>query len=491
MKRKLRFGAFEQRVAFLCVVLFGAFGLLFVRLPAHLAAMEKQHKYEGEFYEFAQLFSEIYRDVSERYVEEVDSKQLFEGAIRGMFATLDPHSQWLSPDSLTNLEKETEGEFSGVGLHITLRDGVLTIIAPIPGTPAARAGLLPMDRIVEIDDETTDEITLTEAVKRLTGPDGTPVDVKVFREGEDELLEFTLVRDKIKIESVFWRVLEEDIAYLRIERFADDTATDVKRALKEFNKLDLEGMIVDLRYDTGGLLDKVVEICDYFMPVDQIIVSTKGRRESSNREYFSEKEPLTELPLVVLVNRGSASASEIFAGAMQDTKRGIIMGPEDENTFGKGSVQTITYLRHSLDKGENGEARLSGMRLTTAKYYTPSGRTIHNIGITPDVEVPLTRDQRRALLRHGLIGDPDQSAFLASEEKKAAEAKREEEAKAAEEAGEDSESPESASADDSEDSESAEGDAAEAEAEPEEFHDVELEHALNYLHDTLIPESRG
>jgi carboxyl-terminal processing protease len=395
--------------AFILGLLLAAFILLLGKLPARIDAMEKHRRWEGEVYQFAQLFVEIYADVQERYVEEVDSQKLFEGAIRGMFTGLDPHSQWLSPDSLNQLTKETDGQFSGVGLHITLdKDGILTVIQPIGGTPAAKAGVAPWDRIVEIDGESTQGITLVEAVKKLMGPDGSEVNITVAREGENELLKFTLVRDRIKVESVFSQVIDGDLGYVRIARFSETTAKDVEAAVKEFGKKGVAGLIIDLRYDTGGLLDKAIEISDFFLPRKQLIVSTKGRDPKNDRHFYAENDPITELPLIVLVNRGSASASEIFAGAIQDTGRGYVVGPEGQTTFGKGSVQTISTLRHSLSRGEDGQPQESGLRLTTALYYTPSGRSIHNSGITPDFFVTnLTRDQERSLLRHGLLGDPD------------------------------------------------------------------------------------
>lgn len=394
-------------------ILVSAFVVLLSQLPGRIDAMEKQRKWEAEVYQFAQLFIEIYGDVQERYVEDVDSQKLFEGAIRGMFSALDPHSQWLSPDSLNQLTKETDGEFSGVGLHITLdNDGILTVIQPIPGTPASRAEVMPWDRIIEIDGESTEGITLVEAVKKLMGPDGSDVKIKVIREDEPEPLDFTLTRDKIKVESVFSKIIDGELGYIRIARFSETTADDVARALKRFEKEGVKGLIVDLRYDTGGLLDKAIEISDFFLPKEQLIVSTKGRDSRLDRHYYAEDDPLTDLPLVVLVNDGSASASEIFAGAIQDTNRGFIVGPEGKKTFGKGSVQTISTLRHSLSRTPEGEPLESGLRLTTAHYHTPSGRSIHNKGITPDFFVSdLTRDQERALLRHGLLGDPDTTSI--------------------------------------------------------------------------------
>ena len=413
MKSWKKLGALEQRVALLCAILFVAFILLFSKLPDKIAAMEQQRKRAGEVYEFTDLFLEIYSEIRDRYVEEVDGRQLFEGAIRGMFATLDDHSQWLSPDSLQDLEKDTEGEFSGVGLQINLDQFKrLTVITTMPGAPAVRAGVRSWDRIMEIDGESTKGITLIEAVKKLTGPEGSEVEVTILRPGRgEEKLHIKIVRSRVKIESVFYRLIDEDIGYLRLSRFSDDTPRDVKEALEHFNDEGVEGFIIDLRFNTGGLLDKVIEICDFLLPEDQVIVSTKGRIRESDRTYRAIQDPITDLPLVVLVNRFSASASEILAGAVQDTRRGFIIGPEGKTTFGKGSVQTITSLRNSLDQDGEGEPMLSGMRLTTAHYLTPSGRSIQkDNGILPDLFVTdLTPDQEFELNRRGmLLGDPDQ-----------------------------------------------------------------------------------
>ncbi len=499
--------AYVERVGLMgAMVAMGVF-LLFGKMPSRISAMEKQRKYEGEFYEFAQLFSEVYSTIQDRYVNEVDSKKLFEGAVHGMFAALDdPHSQWLTPDSLSQLEKDTEGEFSGVGLNITLEQGVLTVLAPMPGSPAAKAGLEPWDRIVEIDGKSTDGITLLEAVKKLTGPAGSEVKVKVFREGKTDLMDFTLVREIIHVQSVYSKVFDNEIGYLRIRSFSEGTANEVKNALLDFKKQTIKGIIVDLRYDSGGLLDKAVDICGYFLPKNQLVVSTKGRNDDNNKEFYSKSDPICEVPMVILVNRLTASASEIFAGAMQDTKRGFIVGPAGEKTFGKGSVQTISYLKHTLERSENGEPRLSGLRLTTALYYTPSGRKIHKIGITPDFEVALTREQQRDLARHGMIGDPDMSRLSDTESENsskeakpaapAGDAKKDEKKKDDKPEGEESKKTEPNGKSD----EKPTGEAkppmpklpalSGAKKEAPEFHDIQLEEGMKYLRMTLAVQQK-
>lgn len=361
---------------------------------------------DDQFWEFTAMFSEIYNEVQNKYVEEVDSKKLFEGALQGMFLTLDPHSQYMDPDSYSQLEKDTEGAFSGVGLHITIRDGVLTVIAPIPGSPAAKAGVRPWDRIVEIDGKKTEGITILEAVKKLTGPAGTTVTIKVYREGEPDFLTFTLVRKNIKIESVYYKMLDDKIGYVRVAKFSDATSRDLRKAIEFFKEKNAKGMILDLRFNAGGLLKEAVEVSNLFLPKGKLIVSTKGRMKNQNQEFRAENDPVTDMPMIVLVNKASASASEIVAGALKDHHRAVIVGVKGSRTYGKGSVQTIEEISHSFEKDENGNYRPAAIRLTTAKYYTPSGVSIDKIGVTPDIAVELPKGHEADLLRHGMYGDP-------------------------------------------------------------------------------------
>jgi carboxyl-terminal processing protease len=361
---------------------------------------------DDQFWEFTAMFSEIYNEIQNKYVEEVDSKKLFEGALQGMFLTLDPHSQYMDPDSYSQLEKDTEGAFSGVGLHITIRDGVLTVIAPIPGSPAAKAGVRPWDRIVEIDGKKTEGITILEAVKKLTGPAGTTVTIKVYREGEPDFLTFTLVRKNIKIESVYYKMLDDKIGYVRVAKFSDATSRDLRKAIEFFKEKNAKGMILDLRFNAGGLLKEAVEVSNLFLPKGKLIVSTKGRMKNQNQEFRAENDPVTDMPMIVLVNKASASASEIVAGALKDHHRAVIVGVKGSRTYGKGSVQTIEEISHSFEKDENGNYRPAAIRLTTAKYYTPSGVSIDKIGVTPDIAVELPKGHEADLLRHGMYGDP-------------------------------------------------------------------------------------
>ena len=362
---------------------------------------------DDQFFEFTSMFSEVYKEVKERYVEPVDSKKLFEGALQGMFLTLDPHSQYMDPDSYSQLEKDTEGAFSGIGIHITLKDGVLTVIAPIPGSPSAKAGVKPWDRIIEIDGKKTEGITLVDAVKKLTGPEGTTVNVTIYREGDTNLLHFALTRKSVKVESVYYQMVDNTpIGYARMTKFSDNTGRDLRKAVEYFKEKNAKGVIIDLRYNTGGLLKEAVETSNLFLQRGKLVVSTKGRMKNQNQELRCDNDQLSDLPLLVLINKGSASASEIFAGAMKDHGRGTVVGIKGQRSFGKGSVQTIEELNHSFEKDDNGNYRPAAIRLTTAKYYTPSGISIDKIGVTPDVAVEMPKGAETDLLKHGMFGDP-------------------------------------------------------------------------------------
>jgi len=393
----------ENRLLLLSVLLLACTCIVLFQITVKVSAEEK----DDEFYRYVDIFTEVYSEIKNKYVEEVDSKTLFEGALHGMFMMLDTHSQFLDPDSLQQIEKDTEGEFSGVGIHITLKDGVLTVVAPIPGTPAAKLGIRSWDRIIEIEGESTEGITLIEAVKKLTGTPGTRVNITIYRKGESKPLHFTITRASIKINSVYYKKIGSDIGYIRLSRFSDETSEDTKKAILALKSDDARGIIIDLRFNTGGLLNEVVEIADYFVPKDEIIVSTKGRLSNQNREYKAKEEIICDLPLEILVNRGSASASEILTGAVKDHKLGVIIGPKGETTFGKGSVQTIEELHNTTSWDENNNPVKCAIRLTTARYYTPSGACIDKIGIAPDIEVDLPEGNQTELARRGLLGDPD------------------------------------------------------------------------------------
>ena len=325
-------------------------------------------------YESLEAFSNVLNLVQENYVEEVDSQKAIEGAIRGMLTTLDPHSSYMKPDDFKELQVETQGSFTGIGIEITMKDNILTVVSPIEGTPAFAKGLKAGDKIVKIGDEQTQDMSLMEAVKRLRGPKGSEVTISIHRKGWPDLKEITLIRDIIPIHSVKAKLLEPGYAYIRIINFQAQTTTDFKKAYTDLEKQGkIKGLIVDLRNNPGGLLDQSVKIADIFID-EGVVVSTKGRIKEQNSVFYARNNsPKHTFPLVVLVNEGSASASEIVAGALQDHKKAVIIGAQ---TFGKGSVQTII----PMDSG-------AGLRLTTARYYTPSGRSIQATGITPDIIV--------------------------------------------------------------------------------------------------------
>jgi len=326
-----------------------------------------------ETYEELKTFSEVLTQIQKHYVEDVKPKDLVQGAIRGMLATLDPHSAYMTPEMFKEIQVETKGEFGGVGIQIGIKDNRLAVIAPIEGTPAQRAGVRAGDFIIKVNDETTKDLTLMDAVQRMRGPKGTKVNLTIQRDGTPDPLVFTLTRDIIKIESVKSKVLDNNIAYVRLTQFQESTARDLSRVLKQFREQKLSSTILDLRNNPGGLLTSSVEVSEQFVGPGKLIVYIKGR-EGRKDEYVSRaKDQLEEYPMIVLVNEGSASASEIVAGALQDWGRAVVIG---STTFGKGSVQTILPLADG-----------SGLRLTTALYYTPKGRSIQATGITPDIVV--------------------------------------------------------------------------------------------------------
>jgi carboxyl-terminal processing protease len=352
-------------------------------------------------YEKLKIFGDVLSAVQTSYVEEPDMDQLVEGAIKGMLQNLDPHSSYLTPDMLKQVEVETKGVFGGLGIEIGIKDGILTIIAPIEDTPADRAGLLAGDKIVKIEDDPTKDMTVMDAVKRLRGEPGTKVKIWVAREGVRELLPYTITRDIIKIRSVKTKDLGDGIGYVKLLQFQQDSTAELENAIRERKKgkEGVRGLVLDLRNNPGGLLDQAVKVADKFIG-SGLIVYTDGRLEAQKYKYSAHKEgTYGDFPMVVLVNAGSASASEIVAGALQDHGRAIILGTR---TFGKGSVQTILPL-------EDGSA----LRLTTARYYTPNGRSIQAKGIEPDIIVRDGRPGhpnaiREKDIRHHLKGEDEE-----------------------------------------------------------------------------------
>jgi len=341
---------------------------------AHQIASARE---ENGTYEQLKIFGSVLDLVQRNYVEEIPPKKLIYGAVQGMLKSLDPHSSFMKPEDYKELQIETKGIFTGIGIEISLKDGILTVVSPIEGTPAYKAGLKANDKILKIEGKTTKNMTLIESVKLLRGAKGTDVTISIYREGWRRLKDVTLTRDVIPIKSVRSRMLEEGYGYIRISNFQDKTTFELKKALKELEKgKGLKGLVLDMRSNPGGLLDQAVKVADVFLKKG-LIVYTDGRIEEQKMRFEAHPDKYSHnYPIAVLVNEGSASASEIVAGALQDHKRAIIVGVQ---TFGKGSVQTIIPL-------EDGSA----VRLTTARYYTPNGRSIQAKGIEPDIEVPYT-----------------------------------------------------------------------------------------------------
>jgi len=347
--------------------------LLAVGIGAHLSSAKEGG---GGDYESIEMFTDVLSIVKKSYVEEVNTKKLIHGAINGMLSSLDPHSSFMPPDMFKELKDDTRGEFGGLGIEITIKEGMLTVISPIEDTPAYKAGVKANDQILKINEKFTKDMNIMDAVKLMRGPKGTKVTITIMREGFERPKEFPLTRDVIQVKNVKSKLLEGGIGYVRIAQFqekTDDYLTKALASLKEENKGALQGLVLDLRNDPGGLLDQAVKVSDHFVD-EGLIVYIEGREQDSRKKYFAgkgNKEP--NYPMVVLVNSGSASASEIVAGALQDRNRAVIMGTQ---TFGKGSVQTIIPLSED-----------SGLKLTTARYYTPKGRSIQAKGIIPDITV--------------------------------------------------------------------------------------------------------
>jgi carboxyl-terminal processing protease len=368
-------------------------GLLFVvalimsgvNLFGREEAAESDQKQES-LYKNLELFARVIEIVRKGYVKEVDTQELIYGALHGMLSSLDPYSQFMEPDIYNEMQVETKGQFGGLGIEITIRDGILTIITPIEDTPASRAGLEPGDKIVKINEEATKDITLMEAVKKLRGEPGTEVQITVMRPGEKELLDFTLLRDVIHIDSVREaRGLSGGIGYIRLAQFQQNTIGEFDEALSKLEKEGMRGLILDLRYNPGGLLSSAIEVADRFLSKGDVIVQTRGRGDRLEMEVKATgKKVPSDIPLVVLINEGSASGSEIVAGALRDNKRAILVG---NKTFGKASVQSVMPLHND-----------SAIRLTTGQYYTASQKPIQDEGVKPDIEILMSKEEKRAFL---------------------------------------------------------------------------------------------
>ena len=348
-------------------------------------------------YQQLKVIVDVMELIKENYVDEIDSQKLIYGAAAGMVRELDDFSQFMEPDVYTRVKSDTEGEFGGIGIRVDVRDGWLTVVTPLPNTPAYRAQLYPGDKIVKIEGESTKDLIIDEAIKKLRGVPGTQVKITIAREADDKNADWinrdvTMVRELIKTENVKSRVIEGKIGYIKTIEFTGHVVEDFTKALQGLQKQGIEGLVIDLRYDPGGLLSASVDISKLFLDNNRMIVYTKGRKPENYQEFRAAAQaPYSDLPLVILVNRYSASASEIVAGAMQDNKRAVIIG---ERTFGKASVQSMIPLS---DK--------SALRLTIARYYTPSGRSIHRDekkntgGITPDIEVKPSLETEKKLIQ--------------------------------------------------------------------------------------------
>jgi len=340
---------------------------------------------KDNLYAQLELFADAISILRSDYVEEVDSKKLVYGALKGMLSSMDDFSQFLEPDEYNDLRLETKGEFGGIGIEISMKDGILTVIAPISGTPAETAGIKPGDKIVKIDGKITKKMTLDEAVKEMRGKPGTPLALTIWREKDQKILEVPLKRAVIKIQSIKKAVfLEDKIGYIKLVEFQENTARDLEAAMKRLEADGMNALILDLRNNPGGLLEGAIGVSERLLPKDKVIVSIKSRSSENDAVFKSSgKSTHPDYPLVVMVNEGSASASEIVAGAVQDNKRGIVLGTK---TFGKASVQTVVPLRDN-----------SAVRFTTALYLTPSGKLIKNAGVVPDVVIDReeSRDEKK------------------------------------------------------------------------------------------------
>lgn len=356
-----------------------------------------------ETYKGLKLFSDVIELVQKNYVDEVDTQKMIEAAIQGMVHSLDPHSSLLPPDALKELQIDTHGEFTGIGIHVTMRNSLVTVISPIEGTPAYRAGIKAGDKIVKVDGKPTED--LRDAVKRMRGPKGTTVEITILREGAPKPLDFSLVRDVIPIYSVKAELLKPGYGYIWITNFRENTTGDLIEALEALESAEepMKGLILDLRDNPGGILNQAIEVSDLFLEEGEIL-SIKGRDGRNTKVFKAHSDEVRrDYPIVVLINGGSASASEIVAGALQDHKRALILGT---TSFGKGSVQTVETLRDGY-----------GLKFTIARYYTPSGRSIQAKGVEPDVDVErrilaeTEATEQRMLkekdLKNHLVAEPD------------------------------------------------------------------------------------
>jgi len=357
--------------------------VLFV-VTVSLSFGEQMKATAREFYKEIEIFVDVLSIVRMNYVTEKDPKELIKGALKGMVGSLDDYSQYMEPEGVRELREDTKGEFGGIGIEVGNRDGMLTVISPMSDTPAEKAGLQPQDIIVKINGEITKDLAVHDAVKKLRGKPGTEVTMTIWRDKEEKFFDVTLKRAVIEVDSIKKAlVLEGNIGYIKLAEFQENSGAELEKSMKALSEKNIRGLIIDLRNNAGGLLNSAVDVAELFLKKGELVVSIKGRVAAQNKDYKAELDnSYTDITLVVLVNEGSASASEIFAGAMKYNKRGLLVG---EKTFGKGSVQTVIPLRDG-----------AAVRLTTALYYTPGGHSIQKTGIIPDVVVPFEKPVKPA-----------------------------------------------------------------------------------------------
>ena len=352
----------------------------FIFLILWLLLFEKSFSENIDIYKKIDLFGEVLEKINKEYVDEIDQSKSMDSAINGLLQSLDPYSAYMSPESFDSMQTETSGEFGGLGIEVGMEAGVIKVISPIDNTPASRAGLKAGDYIVKINDTQVQGKSLMDAVNLMRGPVGSSIEITVRRVGKKKAIIFNITREIIEIQSVKFELLDNNVGYIRLTSFNENSSQQVKQKITKFNKnKNLKGFILDLRNNPGGLLSQAIKISDFFLENGEI-VSTKSRQVSENKKWFAKKGDLTNgKTLIVLINYGSASASEIVAGALKDHKRAIILG---ENSYGKGSVQSIIPLRNR-----------GAIRLTIAKYYLPSGKSISKVGVTPDIEIAEDSDK--------------------------------------------------------------------------------------------------
>ena len=353
------------------MILTKRFFLFFIIL---LFTFQKSFSENTDLYKKIDLFGEVLEKISKEYVDEVDQSKSMDSAINGLLQSLDPYSAYMTPESFEGMQTETSGEFGGLGIEVGMEAGVVKVISPIDNTPASKAGLKAGDYIVKINNTQVQGKTLMQAVDLMRGPVGSSIEITVRRRGVKKALIFNITREVIQVQSVKSELIDNNIGYIRLTSFNENSSEQIKDKINKLNKnKDLKGYILDLRNNPGGLLSQAIKISDFFLENGEI-VSTRSRQASENRKWFAKKGDLTNgKTLIILINYGSASASEIVAGALKDHKRAIILG---ENSYGKGSVQSIIPLKNR-----------GAIRLTIAKYYLPSGKSISEVGVTPDIEV--------------------------------------------------------------------------------------------------------